>query len=108
MKFLDINGVTTLWNKIKDYIGTETKKYLPLDEGGVVTSKLGARGKYTGTYKGNSVTFETNAVTNTGVSPFKIQYSYNNISIYIKQDNVEHVYKLALEKLIADGYLVEQ
>ena len=33
MEFLDKTGVSTLWNKIKDYVGTETKKYLPLSGG---------------------------------------------------------------------------
>lgn len=108
MKFLDINGVIALWNKIKEYIGTETKKYLPLNGGGVITEQATILTRYSGTYKGGSVTFESNTIPTIGTQPYKIKYAHENIHIYINQNKAEHEYTFDLQKLINDGYLIEK
>lgn len=136
MEFLDKTGVVTLWNKIKDYIGTETKKYLPLS-GGTVTGEIAHKtpnGKYLyslGT-NGNVAMNEgtgwitcvnigyANSIlsggslrlqrlgTKSDTEPNYIQYSFDNIHIGIDPSGVRHIYKFNIQKLIDDGYLIEE
>lgn len=135
MKFLNINGVTTLWNKIKEYVGTETKKYLPLS-GGTMTgdivrktadntiicaiSTAGNISHNEGSgyiwcksiVTGSNTTIQGGRIDISGGSgtdtiPNKIGYGNENIYIYFLQDGISHEYKFNLQKLRDDGYLIE-
>ena len=136
MEFLDKTGVATLWNKIKDYIGTETKKYLPLS-GGTMTGGIECRtpnnsllysietaGDVSNNHGSGYIQCK-NVVTNHSVTiqggridiyggngtdtiPDKIGFSDRNIYIYFRQNGISHEYKFNLQKLIDDGYLIEE
>ena len=137
MEFLDKTGVSTLWNKIKDYIGTETKKYLPLSGGTVTGDIVRKTSDNTTLYSiGTNGDIAHNSGTgwisckdaDTGGETFMcgagIQVTKNNPSdgeprmIYYQDDNIhitiyhqgsaEQIYKFNLQKLIDDGYLVKE
>ena len=136
MEFLDKTGVSTLWNKIKDYVGTETKKYLPLS-GGTMTGDIArqtpngttlyslrtngnvAMNQGTGWITCINIDYAKAILSGDGLSisrlgtksdtePNYIRYSFDNIHIGIDPSGVRHRYKFNIQKLIDDGYLIEE
>lgn len=101
MKFLDINGVTTLWNKIKD-------KFVEKQTGGGI--KVENKG-------GDFTSLQTVTITNDGVfcgagmydmtAGVECGVNVTSSNIYFRT-NSKGRYKFDLNKLIDDGYLVLQ
>lgn len=132
MKFLDINGVKTLWSKIKEYISIKTSNYLPLNGGtmlGDIVRKTSdnthaiysigaiANGSFIQCYDCNHVyntiltggKIEVFGGGGSATIPSKIVYCYDNIRFTLWPDNITgHIYKFNLQKLIDDGYLIEE
>ena len=130
MEFLDKTGVTTLWNKIKNYIGTETQKYLPLSggtmTGDIVRKDASNRTIYSiGTLANTPfiVCYNNNNAHNikisgseievfrgggTATTPNMITYGGDNIRFQLFPDSTGRIYKFNLQKLIDDGYLIEE
>ena len=130
MEFLDKTGVATLWNKIKEYVGNETKKYLPLSGGtmtGTIVYENGDNTTLCSINSGGGIGWisckNANLDINTDIlggviqvyksdrsdtEPRMIYYQYDNIYIvFNRQDNTERKYKFNIQKLIDDGYLIE-
>lgn len=138
MKFLNIEGVKTLWSKIKEYIGTETRKYLPLS-GGTMTGdiiykspnesvlcSIGTQGDVahnnaTGWIACDNIGGGARTIiqgsglrayaqnSSETAQPYQIEYFYDNIYIYFHPDSsTTRKYKFNLQKLINDGYLIEE
>ena len=130
MEFLDKTGVVTLWNKIKDYIGTETKKYLPLS-GGTMTGDIVRKDSQNRTIytigtvangpwiqcndNGNGHNIKINGESilifggaGTDTIPERIRYSHDNIHFIFQKDTTAPTYKFNLQKLIDDGYLIQE
>ena len=138
MEFLDIEGVKTLWNKIKEYIGTETKKYLPLNGGsmtgtiryktpndtilcdvgtfGDVAHNQGSGRILCSVVDGPDILIQAGSIkvikklpyADSDTQPRGIEYSSDNIRITFRQNSTDHDYIFNLQKLIDDGYLIEE
>lgn len=108
MKFVDGTGLGTLWSKIKSLITTETNKYLPLDGGGDVKTKVGLLENYVTTYSGTGVNAKSISILAGNAKAVQIEYKGDNIYFksIVANDN-DGRYKFDLNKLIEDGYLVK-
>ena len=137
MEFLDKTGVKTLWSKIKEYIGTETRKYLPLSGGSmtgtiryktpndIILCDVGTFGDVShnqGTgrilcdsvnnvsvliQEGSIKAFKKLPYADSNTQPRGIEYSSDNIYITFRQNSTDNEYVFNLQKLKDDGYLIK-
>ena len=109
MEFLDKEGVKTLWNKVKSLVTEKVGNYLPLKDGGTISSSNTFLLPQTTTIGAGSINLDSKLLTAGSTATQQVIVSYGTV-LTLKNysyNGTVHSYNLNVKKLIEDGYFTE-